>query len=247
MQPSCVERRPSEPHGPSCRGANSHLIQRPPLHAPRRGTKPNRTVTVELRSLFGTMQMRLNMFGSAGRSAGAFILLYAAIAGLAAAQVSPSTSVQWTVDGGLRDGRQLFLRTALMPSWQGTWGFDHVRLSYATAFPSGGGMCYASFPGHCTGDRGYRSYAAADIGHSFDLRRSARRDYQLLIAPGVIYGYGNAGVGGPQFGTLVRATVRTINHWGHGGDLHLQVQHGMLRRTTVEVGVGFHLRVWSGA
>ncbi len=180
-------------------------------------------------------------------SASVCILAHAAIAGSAVAQVGPSPSVQWTVDGGLRDVEQFFLRTALMPSWQGTWGIDHVRLSYASAFPSGGGMCYASLPGHCTGDRGYRSYAAADIGHSFDLGRSARRDYQLLIAPGVIYGYGNADVGGPQFGALVRATFRTINRWGHGGDLHLQLQHGMLRRTTVEVGVGFHLRVWSGA
>jgi hypothetical protein len=191
--------------------------------------------------------MRLSEFGKGRLSAGLFILLHAAIAGSAGAQESPSVSVQWTVDGGLRDGSQVFARTALMPSWQGTWGIDHARLSYASAFPSGGGMCYVSLVGHCTGDRGYRSYAAVDIGHSFDLGRSARRRYQLLLAPGVIYGYGNADVGGPQFGTLVRATVRTINRWGHGGDLHLQLQHGLMRRTTLEVGVGFHLRVWSGA
>ena len=193
------------------------------------------------------MHMRPSILGSGRLTAGLFILLHATIAGSAAAQVSPSASVQWTVDGGLRDGSQVFLRTALMPSWQGTWGIDHLRLSYASAFPSGGGKCYTSFPGHCTGDRGYRSYAAVDIGHSFELSRSVKRRYQLLLAPGVIYGYGSADVGGPQFGTLVRATVRTINRWGHGGDLHLQLQHGMLRRTAVEVGVGFHLRVWSGA
>jgi hypothetical protein len=191
--------------------------------------------------------MRLNMFGSARLSAGLFILLHASVAGSAAAQVGPSASVQWTVDGGLRDGSQVFLRTAVMPSWQGTWGIDHVRLSYASAFPSGGGKCNVSLPAFCTRERGYRSYAAVDIGHSFELSRSVKRRYQLLLAPGVIYGYGSPDAGPPQFGTLVRATVRTINRWGHGGELHLQLQHGMLHRTAVEVGVGFHLRVWSGA
>lgn len=189
--------------------------------------------------------MRYSVFGSGRVSAGICILLQAAVGGIAAGQVSPTASLQWTVDGGLRDRSQLFVRTALMPSWRGTWGIDHVRVSYASAFPSGGGICYVTDPAHCTRTRGYRSYGAVDIGHSFEMSRSVKRRYQLLLAPGVIYGFGSPDAGRPQFGALVRATVRTTNRLGHGGELHLQLQHGLLQRTTVEIGTGFHLRVWT--
>lgn len=179
-------------------------------------------------------------------SAGLFILLLAAFGDIAAAQGAPSVAnVQWAIDGGLRGRRQSFIRTALVPSWRGTRVIDHVRVSYARASPLGeGGTCYPTQPPQCTEPNGYSDYAAVDFGHSFDINRSATHRLQVLIAPGVLYGFGSPHDGAAHFGAELRATIRTTSRRGHGGEFHVNLQTGVMHQTAVEIGAGFHLQLW---
>jgi len=174
------------------------------------------------------------------------MLLHTIMVSSAVAQAPSMASVHWAVDAGKRGREQLFVRTAITPTWQGKWGIDHARLSVATAFQSGDAACNATNNGCYARPFGYANYAAFDLGHSFSVSHSATRHRQLLIAPGVLYGFGSRRMHAPQFASSLRATLRTSNRLGHGSELHVQWQRGILDETVVEYGVGFHLRLWSG-
>lgn len=190
--------------------------------------------------------MTLGFIRPTRRSAGSCILLLAALGDIAAAQGAPTVaSVQLAIDGGLRGRRQSFIRTALVPSWRGMWGIDHVRVSYARASPLGeGGTCYLTQPLQCTEPNGYSDYAAVDFGHSFDINRSVTHRLQVLIAPGILYGFGSPHDGSAPFGAELRATIRTTSRRGHGAEFHVNLQHGVMHQTAVEIGAGFHVQLW---